>query len=237
MRDGRSLLIDPGTFEYVGESGERARFRGTSAHNAMQVDGQDQAEITGPFSWRNPPQVKVEQWINGRQFDLFQGSHDGYSRLPSPVIHRRCVFRRKGAFWFVCDLAEPANHGWSQSVRRDCWSPAYGQKERASTLSFAAEAELPVDFATLLITTQPSQLTAGQLTKRHESPAASVCGYHYSNPMQEHDFFLARRPGSWSLEAWNSDARFVYWSFDREKEQFALILCDGSYADFDGDGC
>lgn len=272
MRDGRSLLIDPGTFEYVGESGERARFRGTSAHNSMQVDGQDQAEITGPFSWRNPPQVKVEQWINGRQFDLFQGSHDGYSRLPSPVIHRRCVFRRKGAFWFVCDLAEgqgsheleiawhlaptlspvasskcefadhqgglafltPANHGWSQSVRRDCWSPAYGQKERASTLSFAAEAELPVDFATLLITTQPSQLTAGQLTKRHESPAASVCGYHYSNPMQEHDFFLARRPGSWSLEAWNSDARFVYWSFDREKEQFALILCDGSYADFDG---
>ena len=39
VRDGRNLLIDPGTFEYVGDSDERARWRGTGAHNTMQVDG------------------------------------------------------------------------------------------------------------------------------------------------------------------------------------------------------
>ena len=55
---------------------------------------------------RTSPRVNVDQWITGQQFDLFQGSHDGYSRLPSPVIHRRWVFHRKGKFWMVRDLAE-----------------------------------------------------------------------------------------------------------------------------------
>ena len=112
VRNGQNLLIDPGTFQYVGDSGERARLRGTGAHNTMQVDGRDQADGTGPFSWKNPPSVKAEQWITGQQFDLFQGSHDGYSRLPSPVIHRRWVFHKKGDFWLVRDLAE--GHGSHQ---------------------------------------------------------------------------------------------------------------------------
>ncbi len=106
VQNGRNLLIDPGTFEYVGNTGERERLRGTGAHNTMQVDGCDQADGTGPFSWKNPPRVNVEQWITGQQFDLFQGSHDGYSRLPSPLIHRRWVFHRKGSLWMVRDLAE-----------------------------------------------------------------------------------------------------------------------------------
>jgi hypothetical protein len=106
VRNGQHLLLDPGTFEYVGPNGERARLRGTGAHNTMQVDGRDQADGTGPFSWKNPPKVKVEQWITGHHFDLFQGSHDGYLRLPSPVIHRRWVFHKKEQFWMVCDQAQ-----------------------------------------------------------------------------------------------------------------------------------
>lgn len=106
IRNGNELLLDPGTFEYVGESGERARLRGTGAHNTMQVDHCDQAEAAGPFSWNSAPRVHVEQWISGQYFDLFQGSHDGYSRLSSPVTHRRWVFHRKGKFWLVRDLAE-----------------------------------------------------------------------------------------------------------------------------------
>lgn len=106
VRNGRSLLIDPGTFEYVGISGERSRLRGTYAHNTMQIDGRDQSESAGPFSWENSPNTTVERWITGQQFDLFQGSHDGYCRLPSPVIHRRWVVHRKGQFCLVRDLAD-----------------------------------------------------------------------------------------------------------------------------------
>jgi len=102
VRNGRSLLIDPGTFEYMGTSGERARLRGTGAHNTLQIDGSGQAQSTGPFSWKTHPRVTIERWITGRKFNLFQASHDGYS----PLMHRRCVFHRKGCFWFVRDLVE-----------------------------------------------------------------------------------------------------------------------------------
>ena len=29
-------------------------------------------------------------------------------------------------------------------------------------------------------------------------------------------------------------ADFLYWSFDREREEYALVLCNGSYADAGG---
>ncbi|MGA2645217.1 MAG: alginate lyase family protein [Candidatus Sulfotelmatobacter sp.] len=272
VRDGRNLLIDPGTYEYVAHGSERARWRGTSAHNTMQVDGQDQAEGTGPFSWENPPQVKIDQWINGKQFDLFQGSHDGYSRLPSPVIHHRWVFHRKGLFWLVRDLAQGSGkhqleiawhigptlcpvastqhvfaderdsltllnvqgHGWSQSVRRDFWSPAYGHKERASVVNFGAKIELPADFATLLIAAPNSDAHLGKLEKLKQSNNGTVCGYRYSDPQQEHTFFFADQPGPWLLGAWASDASFLCWSVDHKRDERGLVLCGGSYADAAG---
>jgi hypothetical protein len=102
---GRALLIDPGTFEYVGHNSGRNEFRGTRAHNTLVVDGHDQAEPAGPFSWTKLPAVKAENWISGKCFDLFVGSHDGYCRLENPVVHRRWIFSLKGKFWVVRDVA------------------------------------------------------------------------------------------------------------------------------------
>ncbi len=265
-RNGRNLLIDPGTFEYVGESGERARLRGTSAHNTMKVDGCDQAESAGPFSWKSFPRVTVEQWITGKTFDLFQGSHDGYARLESAVIHRRSVFYRKGEFCFVRDLAEgrgshqldiawhvdptlsrePSEQfrfgagcenlallplddlRWSQSVREDDCAPIYGRRERAGTVDFSAMVDLPADFATLLISGESLPQHIGQLIRIDETRRRTVCGYRYTNSRQEHNFFFASA-APWSLGVWESDADFLYWSFDRDKKQYALILCNGTF--------
>jgi glycosyltransferase involved in cell wall biosynthesis len=102
---GHALLIDPGTFEYVGADSVRDAFRGTSAHNTLVVDGVDQTEPKGPFGWTKLPSVKAEKWIQGHSFDLFVGSHDGYGRLERPVVHRRWVFSLKGKFWLVRDVA------------------------------------------------------------------------------------------------------------------------------------
>ena len=108
--NGFALLMDPGTLEYVGEyQNERAYYRGTAAHNTMRVDALDQADDGGPFSWINLPAVKAEGWIAGQKFNYFVGSHDGYTRLATPVIHRRWVFHRKADFWLVRDAAE--GHG------------------------------------------------------------------------------------------------------------------------------
>ena len=61
-----------------------------------------------------------------------------------------------------------------------------------------------------------------------------VRGYHYSNLGQEHSFFFALQPGPWVLGAWASDANFLYWSVDREREQYVLVFCGASYANAAG---
>jgi len=103
--NGRELLIDSGTFQYVGEGSERDQFRGTRAHNTLMIGGKDQAQARGPFGWDRLPSVQAEGWIAGKTFDLFVGSHDGYTRLPNPAIHRRFVFALKSGLFFVRDLA------------------------------------------------------------------------------------------------------------------------------------
>jgi hypothetical protein len=103
---GRALLIDPGTYEYVGERSERDRYRGTAMHNTLQVDGQDQAEPAGPFKWKQHFRTRTEQCILGGSFDLLVASHDGYGRLPSPVVHRRWVVALKAGIILLRDLAE-----------------------------------------------------------------------------------------------------------------------------------
>ncbi len=102
--EGRELLGDPGTYEYVSAGTERDDFRGTAAHNTLQLDERNQSEPKGPFGWKYLTDAKAERWINGQTFDLFVGSHDGYSLPENLAIHRRWVFFRKPKFWLVRDL-------------------------------------------------------------------------------------------------------------------------------------
>lgn len=56
----REILVDPGTFTYLGP--ERDHFRGTTAHNTVRIDELDQAVPVNPFRWAHPPQVRILQW-------------------------------------------------------------------------------------------------------------------------------------------------------------------------------
>lgn len=103
--DGQDWVVDAGTYGYNRDAAQRDYFRGTAAHNTLQVDGLSQADPAGPFSWRSLPNVQTELWEMGESFDLFAGSHSGYFRLPQPVVHRRWVFGLKSRFWLVLDLA------------------------------------------------------------------------------------------------------------------------------------
>src|SRR5438270_13077559 len=75
-------------------------------HNTRTVDGQEQAEPDGPFSWKQEIPVHTDRWINGETFDLFVGRHDGYSRLPEPVQQWRWVVALRSGIFLVRDLAE-----------------------------------------------------------------------------------------------------------------------------------
>ncbi|MCC7174625.1 MAG: alginate lyase family protein [Bryobacterales bacterium] len=61
-RGDQEILIDPGTFTYVGDARLRDWFRGTAAHNTIRIGGLDQATPAGPFRWINLPEVTVRSW-------------------------------------------------------------------------------------------------------------------------------------------------------------------------------
>jgi hypothetical protein len=71
----------------------------------MRVDGVDQAVADEPFSWTHIPATQAENWIVGKTFTYFVGSHDGYARLADPVLHRRQVLKIAGSLWLVRDVA------------------------------------------------------------------------------------------------------------------------------------
>ncbi|MBS0300497.1 MAG: alginate lyase family protein [Proteobacteria bacterium] len=88
---GHALLIDPGTYAFHTQKKWRDYFRGTSAHNTVRVDGVDQSEPGGNFMWLRQANVRCERWESDQERDCLIGSHDGYTRLPDPVIHRRTI--------------------------------------------------------------------------------------------------------------------------------------------------
>ncbi|MEO8050186.1 MAG: alginate lyase family protein [Acidobacteriota bacterium] len=53
------LLIDSGTFTYLGDPAARDRFRSSAAHNTVRAGGLDQATPAGPFRWADKPQARV----------------------------------------------------------------------------------------------------------------------------------------------------------------------------------
>lgn len=88
---GEPCMVDPGTYSYWQDIVWRDYFRGTSAHNTVRVDGLDQSVSGGRFMWTRKAVVIVERHPEGPEQFEFEGSHDGYLRLPDPVRHRRAV--------------------------------------------------------------------------------------------------------------------------------------------------
>lgn len=86
---GQEFLIDPGTFAYHTQRKWREYFKGTSAHNTVCVDGESQSESGGNFIWLRHATARCEAFEQTENLDRFVGSHDGYTVLADPVIHRR----------------------------------------------------------------------------------------------------------------------------------------------------
>jgi hypothetical protein len=103
--DGRRWLVDAGSGVYIAKDpADRDTFRGTGAHNTLRVDGVDQAVAGEPFSWTHIPTPLAENWVAGKSFTYFVGSHDGYSRLADSVVHRRHIMKIAGGVWLVRDV-------------------------------------------------------------------------------------------------------------------------------------
>jgi hypothetical protein len=100
---GEWLLIDPGTFTYVGDPEWRALFRGTSSHNSVRVAGRDQAIQAGPFRWANPPRVRVLEWSTSSARDTLVAECEYFGF----VHRRRVVFEKPSRVVITDDITGP----------------------------------------------------------------------------------------------------------------------------------
>jgi uncharacterized heparinase superfamily protein len=79
------ILVNSGISTYD-EIDQRLAERGTAAHNTVRIDGADSSEVWKSFRVaRRARPFAIE--TDGSTF--VEAAHDGYRRLPDPVIHRR----------------------------------------------------------------------------------------------------------------------------------------------------
>lgn len=92
---GKEFFIDPGTYAYHTQGSWREHFRGTAAHNTLRADGVDQSQSGGNFMWLRKAAAGCSLWRPSAERDIFEGWHDGYLRLPGPLMHRRRITLEK----------------------------------------------------------------------------------------------------------------------------------------------
>jgi hypothetical protein len=88
---GRDVLVDPGTYDYFTFPEWRDYFRSTRAHNTVEIDGADQSQMLGRFIWGSRARARCVSWRPSSTGGRVVAEHDGYLRLPHPVLHRRSV--------------------------------------------------------------------------------------------------------------------------------------------------
>jgi len=102
---GQNIAIDAGTYSYNAPEPWNNPLAHTAYHNTVTVDDRDQMERVGKFIWL--------PWLNGKvrcmnrssqgHIAYWEGSHDGYQRLPSPVDHRRGILQLGEESWLILD--------------------------------------------------------------------------------------------------------------------------------------
>ncbi len=102
-KNGRPILVDPGTYRYNGVAKWRKYFKGTRAHNTVTIDDQDQAVQETGFIWSNPYHAKLKVFEKEKDNLFLSAVHDGYTRLKHPVCHHRSIFFFDQANFLVRD--------------------------------------------------------------------------------------------------------------------------------------
>lgn len=101
--NGRTMLVDPGTFTYTGSRELREWFRSTAAHNCLTINQRSSSVTAGPFSWKTIARTEQLAWISRERFDYVAGAHDGYAHGQPPASHERSIVFLKHDYWIVRD--------------------------------------------------------------------------------------------------------------------------------------
>jgi len=103
-KGSEEILVDPGTYRYNGEPEWRRYFKGTRAHNAVTIDGLDQAVQETSFIWSRPYKAKLVRASGEAGSVIIEARHDGYARLKNRVaFHKRTILVLDGKDFLIRD--------------------------------------------------------------------------------------------------------------------------------------
>ena len=100
---GINMALDPGTYGYNAEPPWDNSLGDTTYHNTVTVDGLDQMRRLGRFLWLPWIKGSVRRRDGSAPKQYWEGSHDGYERLPDPVTYRRSLIHLGDDYWLICD--------------------------------------------------------------------------------------------------------------------------------------
>lgn len=105
---GLNIALDAGTYSYNAPAPWDNPLAHTRYHNTVTVDDVDQMDRVGRFLWL--PWLRSQVSFMHRSafgtLAYWEGAHDGYRRLPDPVIHRRGMLHVADDAWLVLDYLQ-----------------------------------------------------------------------------------------------------------------------------------
>jgi hypothetical protein len=173
---GEVLLCDAGTFTYVGDPQWRDWFRGTSAHNTVVIDAQNQAVTAGAFRWVEKPDAELVSespltavcryngfthkrrliWKDDTTLVVIDevsgpGEHEVAQLWHSPtvmaMISPACFqLGSRAKLWANPDTSRE----YAEGGQRGWQSPAYGVKDVAAVLRVMRRGALPVKLTAVI---------------------------------------------------------------------------------------
>ena len=130
---GREFIVDPGTYAYHAQKKWREYFRGTSAHNTIRIDKENQSVSGGNFMWLKKAQARLIDFEDNENICRVKAEHEGYKRLSDPVVHRRemAFDKIKHHFKIIDSISAKKSHFIEQCFHfsRDCEVVQSGENE------------------------------------------------------------------------------------------------------------
>lgn len=114
VSEGKTFLVDPGSYVYTADAQERYHFRSTFMHNTVCIDNlsQDNIILEKLWGYEYCAIPEIIEWDTNELFDKVVASHCGYMRLKDPVKHfREIIFYKTTSSWEIMDSFEGSgNH-------------------------------------------------------------------------------------------------------------------------------
>lgn len=143
--NGQDVLVDSGRYTYVTKP-ERFAFRGTAAHNTVQVDGMDIDEWSHSWFTRTVSAQSRQRFVERGGCRFVSAGHTGYMRLDNPVWVNRKVLQIGAEIYVVIDECYTSGeHTYAQYWHFDYRGRLGLEGHRAHFSNGAAKADLFLD--------------------------------------------------------------------------------------------